>query len=577
MKQRGAYLIQALVLTAVVVAANLAGGTRFERFDLTADERYTLAAPTLRVMDSLDAILTVNLYLEGDFQPRIKRYSDAVRTTLLEMKAHAGSKIQFQYHDPTDNRDLQQELVRKGVRPVPIDYKAEDGSTARKWIFPAAVMSYRGGEEVVNLLGGSCVFAGQGVQCDFTRAEEQIEYQLSVSMERLLRRKKRMIGILSGQGETRPEAMQELIAELQRSYNVLEVNLRGNGGQAIPSSKEFLPDSIKKDIEGDGIDVLIVPQPDSAFTEREKYEIDQFVMRGGRVLWVLDNQRVNQEDFYGATGATLSQTRDLNLDDLFMRYGFRLRPDLVQDDLAGGLPVTATFDGREMIVPRKWVFFPMAVTLADHPVARNLRGCLYRYASCLDTVSVPDVAHRPIIFSSPYSRPVAAPAVIHLEKLIAQPPPRQVYKGKGNLILGMEMEGRFRSLFIGREAPTDRYAPKPPTARFLSSCSFPSRMIVLSDGALVLPHHAPQFGGPDMPYDNKALILNSIEYLMGNEALSEMRMKQATIHALDARKVQGNEWWLRALNVAAPVLLFALFGLVRAWLRRRRNLNRRRP
>ena len=577
MKARSSYLIQALVLTALVGAVNLVSGTRFARLDLTADQRYTLAPATLRTLDSLDAILTVNLYLEGDFQPRIKRYTDAVRTTLLEMKARVGSRLQFQFHNPTDNSDLQRELVRKGVRPVPIDYKAEDGSTARKWIFPAAVLTYRGGEQVVNLLGGSCVFAGEGVRCDFTRAEEQIEYQLAVNIERLLRGKKRLVGLLSGHGETPPEAMTELVGELQRSYNVLEVNLRQSRGEAIPSSKYMLPDSLRKGIEGEGIDVLLVLQPDSAFTEREKYEIDQFVMRGGRVLWILDNQRVNQQDFYGATGATLSQTRDLQLDDLFNRYGFRLRPALVQDDLAGTLPVTATFDNREMIVPRKWVFFPMAVALADHPVARNLRGCLYRYASCLDTVSVPEVVHRPIIFSSPYSRPIDAPAFIELERLIAQPPPRQVYRGKGSLILGLEVEGHFRSLFANRQAPTDATMPKPPTAKFLAGTAFPNRMIVLADGALVLPHHAPQFGGPDMPFDNKALILNSIEYLMGNAALAELRMKQATIHALDARKVQGNEGWLRAVNVAAPVVLFALVGLARAWLRRRRNLNLRRP
>jgi hypothetical protein len=187
------------------------------------------------------------------------------------------------------------------------------------------------------------------------------------------------------------------------------------------------------------------------------------------------------------------------------------------------------------------------------------------------------VVHRPIIFSSPYSRPIDAPAFIELEQLIAQPPPRQVYRGKGSLILGLEVEGHFRSLFANRQAPTDAAMPKPPTAKFLPRTIYPNRMIILSDGALVLPHHAPQFGGPDMPFDNKALILNSIEYLMGNAALAELRMKQATIHALDARKVQGNEGWLRAVNVAAPVVLFALVGLVRAWLRRRRNLKLRRP
>ncbi|MCS6904409.1 MAG: gliding motility-associated ABC transporter substrate-binding protein GldG [Bacteroidia bacterium] len=563
--------LQALLLLGILILLNLIGSNFFARIDLTTEKRYSLSQVSKNIVDSLQFYMTVKVYLYGKELPApVKRFSEAIRTTLMELKAYSRNKIQYQFIDPTEQRELQEYLYENKIRPIPLRYK-KGAELIQKVIFPAAVINYNGKEIVVDLLKSDCEYRPQGVFCNYRKAESELEYKLISHIIKLLPREERIIGFTIGQKEYDKSQMKEWIEELTKFYRIIEV--KPQTGQAIPNSKKFLPDSLQKKIKGEGIDVLIVAGPDSTFSERAKYEIDQYIMRGGRVLWLVDKEAVDEKDFYTPNTTALSKIKNLNLDDMFFKYGFKVNTDLVQDDVAGMIDVTFTHENKPIIQPQKWIFFPLIFPpqMNEHPTVRSLNGILLRYASSLDTLRVPGIKKEVIFTSSPYSRSLNGQLIINLNETIANPPPLSVYQGKGNRIMALALEGYFHSVFQYRKAPVDSIAKNPPTAKFIEQTPYPNRMIVVGDGAIVLPNHS-RFGGEGMPLDNKTFLMNCIDYLLGNSALTEIRDKSVKIHILDYRnKVHGNELLIQILNLVVPVVAILLFGFIRFTLRKRKN------
>lgn len=583
----GSTIINLILITAILFILNLFLTGYFVRLDLTKEKRYTLSELTQKTADSLNSMLTVKIYLEGDFHPMIKRYRDAIKTTLLEMKARSGKYLQYQFIDPSQDKELQKSLVQRGVRPVPVRYKGTNNEVSEKWIFPAAVITYQGKEQIVDLLQSDCAVNQKGVECDYQKAETEIEYKLVSNMRRLFRVRKPVIGFLQGHGEYRAEQMQEWIMEMRKFYEVVEVNTKD--GLPIPPSKRNFSSSVQERVEGEGIDVLVIAQPDSALTEREKYVIDQYIMLGGRVLWMFDQTKVDEKDFQTELAATLTESRQLNLDDMTQRYGFKMQYNLIQDDIAGVKAVTATMDGRTRIIPMKWTYFPMIFNFPTrkdensgeqvaHPVARSINAVLTRYASSIETLKTEGVDIQTIMTSSEFSRTQANPFMIELDQTISKSPPKKIYEGKGYQPMAVSLEGNFHSVFAGRTLPKNEKNKKdstekgkPVKSHFFDKSAVATRMIVLSDGAIALANHEPRLGGVMMPADNKPFLMNCLEWLINDDAYTEMRAKRAPIYALSGKKVQGNENPIRMLNIALPVMLILGLGGVLFFIRKRKN------
>ncbi len=560
-------LTQAFIVGALLFVTNLLAYDYFFRWDLTQDRRYTLSDVSKRTADTLDRIMTVKVYLEGDLPPAVKRYRDAVLTFLVEMKARAGANLQYRFIDPSDNGALQNELREKGVEPVPLTIKGK-GEVSKKVVFPAAVIHYDGKEEVVDLFKSDCEFFPNGVFCDYAKAEAEIEYKLVAQMRRLFRKQRRIVAFLTGHKEWPLNYMTDFVNELQKFYEVTEISVRD--GSALRNSKHFLPDSLKRLIKEDGIDVLIVAQPDTLFTAREKYELDQFIMRGGRVLWLMDMVRVDENDFRTPNAATMSRPRDVNLNELFLKYGFKINTDLVQDDFAGLIDVTFMHENRPVMQKFKWVFYPRVSFFGKHAITRNLDDVILRYACTIDTVPAPGVTKEVVFSSSPLSRAVGGQIVIDFAEMIANPPPPQVYQGKGRKIMALALSGKFASAYEGREAPTDAFAPNPPTAKFFPRAPLPTKMVVVSDGDVVVKDHSPGAKGA-MLADNKTLLMNAVEYLVGDESLNDIRARDVVIRRLDYKKVKDNEAVIRAWVILAPIAVVIGFGWLRKFLRERKN------
>ncbi len=552
------YLIKSFTLFILLFFINLIADQIFYRWDLTKEKRNSISDLNKQTMQSLQKIVTIKVYLEGDFPPSLERLSNAIRNTLYEMEAYADGNLQFTFIDPSDNKVLQKQFQQKGILPIPLNIKDEN-IEARKYIYPVIVVNYEDREEWIDIFKNAYYPNGMA---NLVKAETDIEYKLVSAIRRLTAEYRPTIGFLTGHNETPLKKMPELINELKNSYDIYEVNVKY--GNAIPPSFLGLPDTLKKKFEGrTGLDVLLVVQPDSAFSEREKYEIDQYLMMGGKILWILDQNRVILDK-----QQTLSQPRQLQLDDLFFKYGFKINYDLIQDLSCGKIHLLADINKQGgQFQSLNWVFYPMAVRFKQHPVTRNLDAVLYRYASSIDTLPRIGLKYTPLILSSPLSRSLTGNVLIDINEH-TKPIPQNIFFNKGDKMLGLLIEGKFQSLFQGREAPTDQFAKEKPTAVFIPQNKVPTAMIVLSDGQLAEKDDHPYI--PYMPVDNKSLIQNAVDYLVGDEAITLVRAKEVEIRRLSKKAGKDHKFYIQIFNLLTPTVLIIIFGFFRFYWRKKR-------
>lgn len=550
------------LLAAIVAGLNLLGAEYFWRWDLTAEKRFTLSPVTLQTLDSLRQPVLVRVYTEGDYPPTVKRFQQALRTTLAELKAYAGSTLRIQYIDPREDTIARRRFAVMGLMPLPIRTAQNELQRSEAYLYPFATVTYGSQEEVIDLLKGTLAEKNLDI---LLRAEQELEYKFTGSLRRLVLQKKYRVGLLTGHREYNRSQIPYFLREAEPFYQLQDVNLR-SGKPLLPATDD------SKGTEAYRLNALLVPQPDLPFTEREKYAIDQYLMRGGNILWLLDQQRVD-EITLEQKGATLTQPRQLNLDDQFFKYGFKLNYDLVQDALCGYIDVIRTVNGRDITGQEKWIYFPLLRNNSvreqtPHPITKNIDAVLMRYAATIDTLATPGITKTVLLRSSALSRPQQGSVLIDLSRTILNPPPPQALRGKGGQIMGMALTGNFKSVFAGRDVPTDADAPQLPILPFQAQSGGKGRMVVLADGALVLGNHS-KAGNPGLPVDNKTLLLNSIDWLIGDAALTDIRARDVALRTLDPEKVRGHELYWRLLNVAVPVALVVLYGLLRWWHRRR--------
>jgi len=552
------YFIKSAIVFALLLVLNFIADQFFFRWDLTKEKRNSISELNIETMKNLKKIVTVKVYLEGDFPPALERLSNAIRNVLYEMEAYSDGYLHFTFIDPSDNKALQKQFQEKGFSPIPLNIK-EENIEARKYIYPVIVVNYGEKEEWIDIFKNAYFPNGMA---NLLKAETDIEYKLVSAIRRIIAEYKPTIGFLTGHNETPLKKMAELINELKNSYDIYEVNVKY--GNSIPPSYLGLPDSLKKKFEGrTGLDVLLIVQPDSAFSEREKYEIDQYLMMGGKILWILDQNKVILDK-----QQTLSQPRHLQLDDLFFKYGFKINYDLIQDMSCGKIHLVADVNKQGgQFQSLNWIYYPMALRFKEHPVTRNLDAVLYRYASSIDTLSRNDLKFTPLILSSPLSRALNGNVLVDINEH-TKPMPQNIFYNKGNKTLGLLIEGKFQSLFQGRDAPTDAFAKDKPTAPFISKNQQKTAMIVLSDGQLVEKDDHPYV--PYMPVDNKTLIQNSIDYLMGDEAISLVRAKEVEVRKLSKKAGKEHKFYIQLFNLITPLIFIVIFGMVRFYWRKKR-------
>jgi gliding-associated putative ABC transporter substrate-binding component GldG len=547
-------LIRFLLIIGLLLLFNFIGQRLFFRLDLTEEKRYTMSPATKQLLQNLTEPVTVTVYLDGDFPPAFRRLQQAVRETLNEMQVYGGANLRYVFVDPSAagsekaRSEYYETLIKKGLRPTNLA-ATENGKRVEKIIFPWATVAVGPREKQVLLLRGNQT-ASSDVRLN--QSIEGLEYELASNIRKLAPGRRKIIGVVEGHGELTNAEAGDLIGSLQEYYDVYRVNLA-----VVPNLRT--------------LDAVIVAKPQQAYTEIEKFKLDQFITGGGKALFFVDAMRVNLDS--AARGGMLSFPYQLNLEDLLFKYGVRINPNLVLDLNSGVIPlVTGTTGDQPTVEPMPWQFYPLINQFSPHPITRNLDAVYTKFVSTIDTVKAVGIRKTPLMFTSRYTRVLPSPVPINLNDARLEPNAK-LYQESFRPV-GYLLEGQFRSLFANRAQPgTTQFQPATsPNAK-------PGKVLVIGDGDFVRSELDPKTGQPfrlgfdrlaNTEFANREVALNAVDYMLDETGLIAVRGKQITLRPLDKVKIAEQRRRWQMLNIGAPLVLLGAFGLFRAWRRKRR-------
>lgn len=550
-KKVGDWLLLANVLV-LITLLNLIASHYFFRLDLTEEKRYTIKAPTRQLLKELEDEVFIEVFLEGDLNPGFKRFQKSIRETLNEFRIYSNNKVQFIFTDPAQamsekaKNEFMNELSSKGVSGMRvIDNK--DGERLEKIVFPGALISSNGFERGVMLLKGN---RGRSSQEVLNQSIEGIEFELANAISTLSSMQRKKVGFLIGHGELDSLEIASFNNALLEKYDVVKVNLQRKAALS-------------------GYDALILAKPRIPFSEQDKFKIDQYLMKGGKLLMLLDKFEASMDSASGDNYfATPIETR---LDDQLFKYGIRINAEIVQDRVSAKYPVVIGKVGNQPeIMQMEWPFFPLLNHYSEHPVTRNLDATLLRFVNSIDTVKAIGVKKTPLMMTSVYSRKLGSPIKVGVDDLRKTPP--ENFK-EGEIPVGYLLEGKFNSLYANRFLPTGV-----DSTSFLGQSTL-TRLIVIADGDVVRNDinprtNEPQVLGTDVfsgyTYANLDLLLNMMSYLTDDQGLINARSKEIKIRPLDKEKLKNDKFFWQAVNLIVPLIALIVFGFARAAVRKRK-------
>ncbi len=555
--KRNTSLIKALGVLLLVVAINLAGSKGFARFDLTSEKRYSLTEASKNMLATLDDVVYFRVYLDGDLPAEFRRLQNQTREMLDEMQAYS-DYIQVDFISPSraagDDHSRLQELYRslaeKGLEPAEVMIQTSDGAS-QQVIIPGAIVTYGDKELPLQLMQDHI---GLSIRESIHRSGMLLEYNIASVIQQITRKEPVRIAFLEGHGQLEPQYLASVTEALERFYDVERIH----PGEGLAAMSEYK--------------TLISARPLEPYTEQEKFLLDQYLMQGGHMLWLVDPVFADMDSLrYGPE--TMGIAWDINMDDFFFTYGARLNPVLIQDLHAARIPKqVGSVSGRPRFDLQEWYFFPVLNPVSDHEIVKNLNLIRTEFPASIDTVTAKGVDKHILLQSSQYTRSLPVPVRISLELLYDPPDPARFTGPPANV--AVLLEGGFESLFKNRMIP-DMELPADFQRRDYSQ---PSSMIVIADGHVI--KNQVRMDGEAMPlgyysytgqtFGNKDLILNAVNYLADDSGIIEARAKDVRMRLLDQSRIREQRSAVQFFNVGLPVLLLVIFGIVRYLYRKRR-------
>jgi ABC-2 type transport system permease protein len=553
-------LFTLLLLGVLLVLVNVVAYHFYERFDLTKEERYTLSNATKDLLRNLDDEVFIKVFLEGEFPAGFKRLRNSTFDMLVEFRSASKNKIHFTFENPMegkteqDKKEIYEQLTAKGLTPTNLRVNAENQYSS-KIIFPGALVRYRDREMPLQLLENQI---GLGPQQVLNNSIELLEYKIANKIKKITQRAKPTIAFTEGHGELPDEQLADIKRTLEElQYDVVRINL-----------KELL--QIPKRYK-----LLVIAKPVKEFREQEKFKLDQFVMNGGSVLWLIDAVDMEMDSLRGKE-VYFANKRELNLDDQLFRYGVRVNPYLVQDLQCNKIPLVVGMLGNQPQTELfHWVYFPVLMGNDNHAIVRNLDAIQSQYIATVDTVKAPGVNKTFLLTTSPYSKALMAPVRVHFSMLKEQPDPSTF--NKKNLPVSVLLEGQFQSVFKNRLSPETTHILDSLKINFKEESRF-SKMIVIADGDIIRNEVSSRggimplgfYGFTEQTFANKDFILNCVEYLADETQLIETRNREVKLRLLDKQKIQQGKLYWQILNLGLPTLMVVVFGLVYNFVRRKK-------
>ncbi|WP_269235199.1 gliding motility-associated ABC transporter substrate-binding protein GldG [Flavobacterium flavigenum] len=542
----------------VLVVLNVLGSLFFYRFDLTKDKRYTLSETSLKIVKQVENPMSIKIYMDGgDLPPDFRRLQQETKQLLEEFHAY-NKNIVFEFVNPMENEeesiDLTESLFKKGLTPINLTVD-DKGKQSQEMVFPWGIVVYNNKEVKIPLLKNRM---GASTTQKVIGSIQHLEYSIADAINKITKDRQKKVAIIKGNGEINEIHIAKMLMQIRESYYIGPFTLDLVSKNPIKSL-----DALKK------YDLAIIVKPTEAFSDEEKQVLDQFIMNGGKSLWLIDQVAADMDSLYNQAGATLAYPRDLNLNDMFFKYGFRINPDLVKDEQGSPIKLATGEQGsatqyQDFI----WKFSPLVSPESKHPIVKNLGGIKFDFASPIDTLKN-GIKKTVLLQSSPYSKKIGTPFEVNLGIVSEQTSPKD-YLNKGNIPMSVLLEGSFHSVFENRVLAFKENS-------FLAKGK-PTKMIVVSDGDLARnqldKNRMPVELGYDQRsgnlYDNKDFVMNCINYLLDDTGLINIRSKDLDLPLLDKEKVYENYTQTQFITIGLPILVLLVFGLLFTYIRKRK-------
>lgn len=581
----------------IIVLLNIAGHFAFKRFDLTADKRYTLSQTSLNIVNDVKEPLQIDIFLEGDFPGEFRKLQTETQQLLEEFKAQ-NSNITFRFINPiseneSDNATKKELLytiyklenkVRNGAEEkqikesidkvpdlneamrnsfignlmMPVNVTLSDkGKQTQAVVFPWAIASYGDRSAKIPLLKN---MMGASTAEKVNSSVQHLEYAFANAINSVTQKKQKKVIIVQGNGELKDRYMADFIKSVKDNYFIAPFPLDSINQNPIAGLKYLQK-----------FDLAVIAKPTTPFSDEQKQVLDQFIINGGKAIWLVDQVNMEMDSLYNESGTNLAFPRDLNLNDMFFKYGVRLHPDLIEDLMATPIVLETGEPGSgTQRVQLPWYFSPMIYPAQDtkHPIVTNLDAIRFQFASPIEPLKN-DIKKTVLLQSSQYSKLVGTPSEVSLRMASDELTPKN-FPNPGYYPVSVLLEGQFHSVYENRVLPFKDASFK--------NTGKASKMIVISDGDVVKNQldkngRAVELGldqRTGILYANKEFMMNCVNYLLDDNGLINIRTKQVDLPLLDVNKVHEDYTQSQVITVAAPIVILLIFGIAFTFLRKRR-------
>jgi len=546
-----------LTVAAVIAAAYILNLFRF-RIDLTEDKRYTLSAPTQRILEKVKNDIYIQVYLDGEMPIPLKRLKRSVRELLEEFRIASDRYIDYEFINPADTKNEQQRnaqytaLYNKGLIPVDLRARDEEGGSSQKYIFPGMIINYNNIEVPVNFLNNN---RSASYEEKILHSIEGLEYEMIRTIATITSDTIYKVAFLEGQAEWPEVEVADITLNLAKFFTVDRGAIGGKPGIL------------------DNYAAVIVAGPSKEFSETDKLVLDQYIMNGGKVLWLIDEVAVNSDSLIN--GETVGLYHPLNIQDQLFRYGARINPEIIQDIECAMIRISVMTGEQKQIVPAPWLYYPLLVPNQKHPLTRNLNRVKGEFVSTVDTVGLDTAIRKTILLStSSFSRTLSPPMVISLKE-VEQSPERDKFI-KSGLPAAVLLEGVFSSAFKNRMIANLTGDP----GFRLKTSSSKTKMIIIGDGNIIrnevsrsgmneMPLHLGQDKYTGEMFGNRDFLINCMNYLVDDNGLMELRSREMKLRLLDKTRIREYKTRLQLINIVLPVIIVILAGVIYGFVRKK--------
>ena len=586
-----------------LILLNFAGHFFFKRFDLTADKRYTLSQTSLSIVKNIKEPIYIDVFLQGNFPGEFKKLQSETQQLLEEFKAY-NSNIEFRFYDPiaeeeisdTEKKQLIFDLfkingritkkeeiaeIKKSIESItdlnealqksffgnqmlPVQITVNDkGKQTQETVLPWAIAVYQNKVVKIPLLKNSMT---QTTAQKVVSSVQHLEYSFANAINTITKSRQKKIAVIQGNGELRDYQIADFLRGVKENYFI---------GPFTLDSVALNPESTLKSLKN--YDLAVIAKPTEAFTDEEKLILDQFVIHGGKTIWLIDQVSMEMDSLM-QTGTNLAFPKDLNLNELFFKYGIRIKSDLIKDIVAAPISLASGNEGSETQYKQySWLYSPVIYPPLEsdkskiNAIVSNLDGSKFEFANPIELLKN-DIKKIVLLQSSPYSKAVGSPIEVSLA-MVEEQPSQKDFVNSGNIPVAVLLEGKFNSMYENRVLPFKESS--------FSPIGKENKMIVISDGD-VIKNQIDKNGQPlELGYDkwtnklyaNKEFMINCVNYLLDDNGLINIRNKEVDLPILDQQKVMENYTFTQIITVGVPILILLVFGLLFTFVRKRKYSN----